>query len=62
MRSKRDGSKSLDQLINFVDSETQSLTIVDKPSFVNLVKLGLPKDLKIIFSKILKLRINNLYL
>lgn len=39
----------------------QPLSIVDKPSFVSLVKLGLPKDLKVMCRKTLKLRIDNLY-
>ncbi|KAF0704577.1 Uncharacterized protein FWK35_00037648, partial [Aphis craccivora] len=55
--------KNLDELIiKFVISETQPLTIVDKPSFVSLVQLGLPKDLKVMCRKTLKLRINNMYL
>lgn len=55
--------KNLDQLvIKFVVNETQPLSIVDKPSFVSLVKLGLPKDLKVMCRKTLKLHINNLYL
>jgi len=55
--------KHLDELvIKFVISETQPLAIVDKPSFVSLVQLGLPKGLKVMCRKTLKLRINNMYL
>jgi len=43
-------------------SNTEPLSVVDKPSFVNLVRLGLPKDLKVISSKNLKLQIEKFYL
>lgn len=32
-------------LMTFVINETQPLRVVDKPSFINLVRLGLTKDL-----------------
>lgn len=54
--------KSLDKLLlEFVISETQPLSIVDKPAFVNLVKLGLPNELKVMCRKTMKLRIDNVY-
>jgi len=54
--------KSLDKLLlEFVISETQPLSIVDKPAFVNLVKLGLPNELKVMCRKTMKLRIDNAY-
>jgi len=51
-----------DLLLKFIVSNTQPLSVVDKPSFVNLVRLGLPKDLKVMSSKSLKLQIEKLYL
>lgn len=51
-----------DLLLKFIVSNTQPLSVVDKPSFVNLVRLGLPKDLKVMSSKNLKLKIEKLYL
>jgi len=49
-------------LLKFIVSNTQPLSVVDQPSFVNLVRLGLPKDLKVMSSKSLKLQIEKLYL
>lgn len=51
-----------DLLLKFIVSNTQPLSVVDKPSFVNLVRLGLPKDLKVMSCKSLKLQIEKLYL
>lgn len=51
-----------DLLLKFIVSNTQPLSVVNKPSFVNLVRLGLPKDLKVMSSKNLKLQIEKLYL
>lgn len=51
-----------DLLLKFIVSNTQPLSVVDKPSFVNLVRLGLPKDLKVMSSKSLKIQIEKLYL
>lgn len=54
--------KSLDKLLlEFVFSKIQPLSIVDKPAFVNLVKLGLPNELKVMCRKTMKLRIDNVY-
>jgi len=47
--------------LEFVISVTQPLSIVDRPVFVNLVKLGLPNELKVMCRKTMKLRINNVY-
>ncbi|XP_061477277.1 uncharacterized protein LOC133381813 [Rhineura floridana] len=49
---------SLDKkIIDFIIEETLPLQIVDKPSFVSLVRTGLPKDLAILCSKTLRDRI-----
>ncbi|XP_020669662.3 uncharacterized protein LOC110090344 [Pogona vitticeps] len=45
------------KIIDFIVEETLPLQIVDKPSFVRLVLLGLPKDLTIMCAKTLKDRI-----
>lgn len=46
------------KIINFVVEEMIPLQIVDKPSFIELVRLGLGKDLSIMCSKTLKERID----
>jgi len=47
--------KMLDQkLVNLIIDETLPLTIVDKPSFIDLVKLGLPNTMSIMCSKTLR--------
>ncbi|XP_060852285.1 uncharacterized protein LOC132930428 isoform X2 [Rhopalosiphum padi] len=51
-----------DLLLKFIVNNTQPLSVVDNPSFLNLVRLGLPNDLKIMTSRTLKLKIENLYL
>ncbi|XP_061485693.1 uncharacterized protein LOC133386088 [Rhineura floridana] len=49
---------SLDRrIIDFIVEETLPLQTVDKPSFINLVRIGLPKDLTIICAKTLRDRI-----
>jgi len=37
----------------------QSINVVDKPVFLNLIRLGLPKTLSIMCSKTLKNRLNS---
>ncbi|XP_025199104.1 uncharacterized protein LOC112597325 isoform X1 [Melanaphis sacchari] len=49
-------------LLKFIINDIQPLSVVDNPSFSNLIKLGLPQDLKIMSSKTLKLKIEKLYL
>lgn len=50
--------KVLDSMIlKFIIEETQPLRLVDRPSFINLVRLGLPKQLSIMCSKTLKYKI-----
>ncbi|KAL4120901.1 hypothetical protein QTP88_013510 [Uroleucon formosanum] len=44
-------------IIKFVVDEIQPLQIVDKPSFIELVRLGLPKDIKIMCKKTLSIKI-----
>lgn len=54
--------RTLDSMIlKCIIEETQSLRIVDQPAFINLVRLGLPKQLSIMCSKTLKTKINNLF-
>ncbi|XP_061450628.1 uncharacterized protein LOC133369371 [Rhineura floridana] len=45
------------RIIDFIVEETLPLQTVDKPSFINLVRIGLPKDLTIICAKTLRDRI-----
>ncbi|XP_061467412.1 uncharacterized protein LOC133377403 [Rhineura floridana] len=45
------------RIIDFIVEETLPLQTVDKPSFINLVHIGLPKDLTIICAKTLRDRI-----
>lgn len=47
--------KMLDQkLVNLIIDETLPLAIVDKPSFIDLMKLGLPNTMSIMCSKTLR--------
>lgn len=51
--------KQLDSaIITFVVQDTQPINIVDKPVFLNLIRLGLPKTLTVMCSKLLKTRLN----
>lgn len=52
--------KQLDSaIIKFVVQDTQPINIVDKPVFLNLIRLGLPKTLTVMCSKTLKTRLNS---
>lgn len=44
-------------ILQFVIEEMQPISIVDKPSFKNLVSLGLPKNVSVMCAKTLKSRI-----
>ncbi|VVC30714.1 Hypothetical protein CINCED_3A001040 [Cinara cedri] len=46
-------------VIKFVVQDTQSVNIVDKPVFLNLIRLGLQKTLTVMCSKILKTQLNS---
>lgn len=52
--------KQLDSaIIQFVVQDIQPINIVDKPVFLNLIRLGLPKTLSVMCSKTLKSRLNS---
>jgi len=52
--------KQLDSaIIKFVVQDTQPFNIVDKPVFLNLIRLGLPKTLTVMCSKTLKTPLNS---
>lgn len=44
-------------VLQFVIEEMQPISIVDKPSFKNLVSLGLPKNISVMCAKTLRSRI-----
>jgi len=46
-------------MIKFVVHNTQPINIIDKPVFLNLIRLGLPKSLSVMCSKTLKTRLNS---
>lgn len=48
-------------ILNFVIEEMQPLSIVDKPSFINLVRLGCSKNITIMSSKTLKNKIKTMH-
>lgn len=53
--------KNLDKLlVEFIISETHPLSIVEKLILIKLVQFGLPKEIKVISRKIIKLRIENM--
>lgn len=48
-------------LLKFFIDETQPLNLVDKPAFINLIRLGLPREISVMCRQTLNKRIGNLY-
>lgn len=54
--------KTLDTaILRFVIEEIQPLSIVDKPSFINLVKIGIPSAIRVMCRKTLKEKLSQAY-
>lgn len=48
-------------LLKFFMDETQPLNLVDKPAFINLIRLGLPREISVMCRQTLNKKIGNLY-
>jgi len=48
-------------LLKFFIDETQPLSLVDKPAFINLIRLGLPREISVMCKQTLHKKISDLY-
>jgi hypothetical protein len=49
-------------ILRFIIEDIQSLSIVDSPAFINLVRIGMPSSVRILCRKTLRIKLSQTYL